>query len=564
MSFLGSFVVSVRDAVVRCAAVAAAAAVLLAAPAQARAEEHKDEKLGYSVVLPKKWVKRPIATNQRWVVAKFESEREFEDQDKNTGFWSRHRPWMDVVVIPLNLKKNTGTASVDEKTGAVVVDEAVPWTNLKEYLEETMQRTEGGFYFSKEEEAQVGGMKCLQYELTFDKLVDNPRRVWAWAYYTSDAIYGLVGESLIRFEEKLKPDLLAAFRSFRSFPRKGQLPTGETTGDDVVFRDSTLDDSTPEEQRNRRDEDFRRHLKKVKDSAGDGWIVRDSANFTAVSHADAKFTKEVLDHAEALRGWLDRNLGYLGTGYCGKLVLRVCADQDEYSALAQTGGWMSGRLEVLTYKDKEGWDENRMSSVNAGIWQAWMRDRNAELSWRMPMWISAGLSSLVGSARSKGGKVEFKAGLWDKERISVLEREGKLRKAADFFQMSSEELWRDFENHTQSEFFLRFLVAGAAQKNPRWKGVFADYMKAMIVAVDEDAAKRRKARREALKSDGDPAQGSGEPQSEEEEERMAKQRDLAWKDQERDFLLDLFRRVFGGWEQKDWDALTSSFWKELK
>jgi hypothetical protein len=73
--------------------------------------------------------------------------------------------------------------------------------------------------------------------MTFDKDIERPKKVYGWAFYTTDAIYGLVGESLTVLEDKIKPDILAAFKTFKAFPRTGGLPGGEHTGEDVVVKD---------------------------------------------------------------------------------------------------------------------------------------------------------------------------------------------------------------------------------------------------------------------------------------------------------------------------------------
>lgn len=544
-------------------AVVAAAAAALAVPASpARAEEHKDERLGYSVQFPKKWNKRPVASDERWVVAKFESDREFEASDPKGNFWLRHRPYLDVVVIPLSLEdRKGGTVSKDE-TGKVKVTLAAPWTDLKEYLEKNLSGSEGGFFFSQEEEATVNGLKVMQYEVTIEKLVDQPKKVWGWAWYTEDAIYGIVGESLIRFEDKVKPDLLACMKSFKAFPRKGVLPGAEHTGEDVVVvdRDEDVDDDTLQR---RREEAATRRLIRIKETLASDWTVKESKNFVAVSHSDAKYTKSVLDHAEALRGWLDENLGFVGSGYCGRVIIRVCADRDEYEAFTKTGGWSPERVEVTTYKDKEGWNEGQMTSLNYGIWSIWSRDRNQTLAWSSPAWISGGLSDLIGTAVSKGSKIEFRPSTWDKVQMATMRRDGKLLQAKSFFTMTSDTLWGEWANHQQASVFVRFLVVGGARKSAKFKGLFADYMRALVFEVDEREAASAKARKESEKAAKEKGADAG-PKSEEEEDRLIRERQQSWRKQEGEFLEKVLARACPGWTAKDWEALNSVYWKEYE
>lgn len=547
------------------AASAVVAAVIVAAPSPARAEEHKDEKLGYSFSYPRKWEKRPIAADETWIVAKFECDREFEDADPKLEFWTRHRPWLDVVVIPTAVSERKGGEVTTDPDGTTRIRLSAPWKDLKGYMEQKFQYAEGGFFFSKEEEQTVGGLRCMQYEVTFEKLTRSPRRVYAWAYYTTDAIYGFVGESLIRFEDKLKPDFLAAYRSFKAFPRKGALPNSEHTGDDVTIIDPEKDANTDAAtKKKRRDQKTGQRLARIKDTLASDWTVRESANFIAVSHSDAKYTKSILDHAEAVRGWLDDNLAFVGDGYTGKVILRICKDQDEYSAFQETGGWSGGGVEVTTYKDKEGWGAGSwgpVNSLNGGIYRIWMDDRHPGLRWSMPRWAETGLQSLVESAESKGRKIEFRPSLWDKVELAAARRDGKLATAKSFLTMTSEELWADYEISRQIDAFTRFLVVGSARRSAKWKNLFADYMKAVVFVLDEieaEAAKARKAAGEA------PPSAEDEPKTEEEEERQAKARQESGRSNEKQRTERVNARVFGDWTAKDWDALNAAYWKDIE
>lgn len=540
------------------------AAAVCGTSAPARAEEHKDERLGYSFTYPRKWLKRPVSVDGGWVVAKFESDREFEDSDPKLNTWTRHRPWIDVVTIPLKQAEKKGGTVEKGGDGEIRLRLTTPPKDLKEYLEKELPG-QGGFFFSKEDDVQVNGLRCVQYEVTFEKLVDTPKRVHAWAYYTEDAIYGFVGETLIKFEEKVKPDLMAAFKSFKAFQRTGALPGAETTGSDVVL--STGDDNLDDDMRKRkREERVMKRLARIKDSLGDDWTIKESEHFIAVSHADAKYTKQMLDHCENVRAWLDKNLGYVGTGYAGRIIIRICKDTVEDDALRKTAGWSGGGLEVLTYKDREGlsgWGP--FDFVNGGIFDIWLRDKNESLTWSMPSWISSGLRQLICTAESKGKSVEFRPATWDRVRIATQRRDGKLHPAKAFFTMTSQELWKDWETANQQEFFVRYLMVGNARKNPKFKNLLADYLKAVVFVIDEREAARVKAmKKEKEAAEGAEPPADDEPKDEkEEEERLRKQRE-EWGKDEKQFLDTVYQRVFSSWTVKDWEALNASYWKELE
>ena len=99
----------------RAAVAATAVLALVSGASPGRAEGWKDAKLGYSINAPRKWTKRPVATSGRFIVAKWESEKEYEDRDPKSWDGETHRPSLDVVVIPLSLgAQKGGTVEKDE------------------------------------------------------------------------------------------------------------------------------------------------------------------------------------------------------------------------------------------------------------------------------------------------------------------------------------------------------------------------------------------------------------------------------------------------------------------
>jgi hypothetical protein len=536
--------------------------VIVAVPRAARADAYKDEKLGFSVSSPSKWKQMPISTDDQWRVAEWQSPREFEDADTKTNSWTRQTPKLDVIIIPNSAADQKG-AEVQKDGDKVHIKMAAPWKDLKEYMDKKAQSDgPGGYYFSKDaEESKVGDVKVLFYEITFDKFTSTynnaPRKWYGWAFYGTDAIYGLVGEALVKFEDKVKPDLEAAVRSFKIFPRTGTLPGQAVTpngdGSDIVIKgDPSKEHLTDADLKKRRTDAFNQHLSKIKGSLAAGWKIKDSENFTAVTHCDDKFTKEVLDHAEALRAWLDTNLGFVGNGYAGKVVLRVCADENERAAMHDSMGYSWDRCEVVTGQDKNGWMDNKLSELNGGIYTIWMRDKNMQLAWSLPPWISSGLYACVSSAVSKGRKItDFKATTWDNVEMANMRRANKLLEARTFFTMDQDTMWKDWETHRQAEAFVRYLLIGNAHTNPKYKNVLADYIKNLVILLDEQ-------------HDAKGAAGaSDEPKTEEEE--AARQRALseAWKKEEQDTLKKLVEKTFPGWDDNAWKSFNAAYMKEL-
>lgn len=528
------------------------AAVALAAllPSTARADTHKDEKLGFSIVYPRKWKIMPVAADSRWLVARFQSHREYEHSDAKTNFWTRHEPKLDVVIIPLSAGEDRG-ATVKKTKDGVSISEAAPYRDLKEYMDKTL-RNEGGFHFSAEDEVEINGRKVMQYEVTIDKLARVPKRVWGWAYYGDDAIYGVVADSLMAHEDKIKPDIMKAFRSVKLFQRSGTLPSGERTGSDITLRGFDTDaDLTEEDIADRRDKGVDREVSRIVDGLPKDWTVKETKHFVIVSHADKRYTKEVARHCEAFRGWLDKKFDYLGSGHRGRVIVRICADSDERSNYLESKGWFSDTYEVVTYKDRDGWSDWAMESLNRGIWNIWFSDTNRDLAVGAPRWISSGLADVMERASSKGKKIEFKADTWDKSRINELRRDDKLLPASAFFNLTTAELWADWENGRQVEFFVNYLLVGAGSKG-KYKSVFPDYVKNLIVAMDEAGGDEEYIK--LLET---------VPKTEAEETELFRKRAEYWTNQERTMLDQLRERTFGDWAVKDWERLSAAYWKEL-
>jgi hypothetical protein len=520
----------------------------------AGAKAHKDEKHGFSIQPPKKWQSIPVSADEPFIVAKFHAERDYWPK-RNFGISSR--PVLKVVLIPLG----KGPHVVRRQLGGREVKIPNPYKDFRAYLEANAKGMfdRGGFFFSAEKETKLRGVRVIQYEITFDKLADCPRRVFGWAFYGEDCIYGVMGDCLIEWEKKLKPKILASMKSLRLIDRTGRLPwevDDRTTAEPADRKDQILDeDLTDAEFKTRRDARFETELKRIKEGLPKGWRVCKSKNFVAVTHADPRYTKKLLAHAEALRAWLDTKLGFIGSGYTGKVIIRICGDEQESSGYRDTLGWFSfGRIEVVTYKDKEGWGDWAMESLNRGIYNIWLREKNPQISRYAPSWLTTGLSGVVEDAKTKRGKVVFDGDTWDSVRMKELRRAGKLIPVRDFFDCSQEDLRSRDSYWGQSEAFVRFLLIGSGSKSPRFSPILPTYLKNLLFLVDEAAEGDSEFRKLIDK----------EPESEEEEDKLMRERSAAWNRDEKNRLTALHDRTFEGWTDSDWMKLDVAYLREVK
>ncbi|HKB15196.1 MAG TPA: hypothetical protein VKF62_03980, partial [Planctomycetota bacterium] len=209
-------------------AVALAALVAAIPPAQSAGGIHKDEELGFQIQVPKDWKAVPLAAGERWMVAKYVSNREYETKKE----WGPvHTPEMRVVLFPAEVAKDRGPKVKKKEDGtAIAVRFKSDYVDYKSYLE---KNSYGGYFFDKEEQTTVNGIPATCYEIKFEKLT-VPRRAVAWVFKGEDAEWAVHFEVLEDWWEKLSPEFLRSLKSFKFIPRKGSV-TARAGDDDLGF-----------------------------------------------------------------------------------------------------------------------------------------------------------------------------------------------------------------------------------------------------------------------------------------------------------------------------------------
>ncbi len=530
--------------------IAAGSLLLSLPPSPARAESYKDERLGYTFAFPSKWNQVPVDTGTT-LVARFSSNREYEWVDPAHRGWDHHRPSIDVVRFPVSppgAAAGAPPAAPPAAPGARP-EPAGPPKTFREYLDSSLSGRGGAGRLVAQDEATVNGLKVLRYEYSVPRQGGGERRVFAWEIATEDAVFGLVAEILAQEEKKLKPDIFQSFSTFRTVPRTGKPDAGGAGGAADAAKPASAD-LTPEEMKKRRQDATRQALDRIRLNLPPDWSVSESRNFVAVSHADPKFTRELLAHAEALRAWLEAEMGFVGSGYAGQVILRICASRQEHQAFLQGRGWNPAAPEVLTFKDRDGWLDWHLQELNREIARFWIRDKNDRLEWGLPEWLAWGIRDYVGRGKMKGGRMEFKADTWDSVEMKTMRRSDSLLKPRDFFTMTSADLWNFKGITVQDQFFVNFLLAGAASKSPKYRTVLTDYLKNIIFLLDTENL---------------PALPGGKaPQNEQEEMEALRVLRDQWRAKEPQVLDTLLQKTFPGWTDKDWDAFNGLYRQDLR
>ena len=507
-------------------------------PLQTRSGLHKDEELGFQMEMPKDWKKVPLAASEQWVVAKYMADRELVAKTELVS----HTPEVKVILFPAEVVKDRGVKVEKPKEGEVHLRFKNPYKDYKSYLKDNSY---GGYYVSKEEETTVNGLKATCLEIRFEKLT-VARRALAWVFKDEVGEWAVHFEALEDWWEKVSPEYARCLRSFKFIPRTRPSAAGAKSADDDFETLFEMKKSPPAERAAKRSELFDRELRTAIERLPSGWIRKKSANFHALSHVDDRYTTRILEQAEAITAWLGQNFSWVGDGIPGPAIVRICKDDDEYRAVAETSrdSFFRRSFELPTYKDV---DEGRQSfgvqNFNQGLVELWLHDKNPRLAWGMPPWVQLGISQFLMTASAKGGRLEFKPDEWEKELMREAEQKGRIARPRDLMVSGMQEISKTEHGWAQCGVFMRYLWTGPRSATTR--ELFKDYMKHFLAVLEEE----EKEEEAGMGKKGD------KPKTEEEEEARFRQRTQ----REKKRLEQVFLRAFGSWTEADWAAFDRSY-----
>ena len=131
---------------------------VIASPAFGQAGNyHTDKKVGYKVRAPKGWSQIPIKNEERWIVGKFLSKREYINED-GWGF----KPDMRVIIFPDSVTKDRGAkVTRDEASSTTIIEIKNPYKDYEDYLQKNYRG--GGWFVSLEKEQK--GKNDLEWTL---------------------------------------------------------------------------------------------------------------------------------------------------------------------------------------------------------------------------------------------------------------------------------------------------------------------------------------------------------------------------------------------------------------
>ena len=535
-----------------------------------KGDYHEDARFGFKIKPPKEWKGIPVPSGQSWVIGKYLSEKKYFYTEKGSYTYAFQPEMTIVAFVSEDLKKARRKTALDKAISDEAKQELAlqfatemesDFRDYKDYLTKTYSG--GGFYFSKEEPGDHDGMPTMVYEAKVEKgSSGGPKRILTWVYSLPDVDIAVGIEILDQDVDKLGSVLQSTFRSLKAIAREGEMPIQQGQIGNITIMLEDLGELTPEERKQKRLESQADARAKAIAGLADGWHHETIDGFLIVSHAEARFDKQVAEQARAVFDWLEKTFPFVGPGeYVRQPVIRVCKDFDEERSFR--GDEVSldfvGLSQEVTTNQESGGTRSFMGGLfNAFMTQYWFNDRDRELWVAMPAWLREGILHTVIDASPKNGKLDFYRGDWTAETLRTLVREERAKEPKELIYLtredfSGEDQEASFERSKQAQALVDYLLMGPGAKSSKTKGLLESY----IVNVKAVMAEIEQA------DEGEGEDEEEKPKTEAEEEAALKAERELWKARERQLLEEAGRRTFTGWTEKDWEDLARNYFKGI-
>ena len=522
---------------------------------------HEDGKKGFRVKVPEKWTTVPVQIDEKWIVAKFLSNRSYEAKSRNPGEGGEHKPLIQVIEFDDEARK---LRIDEEKRGdTTYMQKNAPYRDYKDYLKRNIGE---GWYIEKEEAATEAGVACTKYSVRIEKGASMKRRLITWVFRGEKGEFAVECEALEDHLEKLQPTMLATLKSFKLIPRTTIEATASYTGggggDAIWVKDRQQWRQLPIEERQRRRKRIEEErMEKMQKDLLPGWTAKRTKHYLVLSHADAKYTARIVEAVEAYRTWLEDSFDTVSDEYVMHGVIRVCADADEAATYLKgsnnSDSFNADNREVVTYQDKSegnagiGWGRLFM-----GMFDQYTYDKDALLYTYLPLWIHRGLHGYVASAKIKGGKLLIEP--TDEENNRIRES-GRADTFLPLKELMGPKLESEIKTSTDAERddYARLLAQGvrlvrffygSGSKEKALEGFVVDYMKRTITLAEQMDRDRRNRPAEA--------------NSEEEELKRTNETKTYWKRSRTDVIERIQKDQ--GWSEEVWSSLQKAFHEYLK
>jgi len=534
------------------------ATILLAAgllPSQGTLKRgvYEDPEKGFKVKVLSKWGQVPTQVDEKWIVAQFQSNKEYEGHHKLDDSYL-HKPLMRVIMFDHKvIKEKYQTVKAGETE---ITKLKLPYRDYPDYCKRNLNK--GGWFIHQEQKGRQGKLQVTRFQIKVEKGAQARLRYVCWVFHGQQADFAVEFEFLEHHVKKLQSRSMAPLRSFQFMARVTDASTGKEGQATPTEWDRDEWKALPLEERfKQRSMIEKRRAKKAIDSLPEGWIVQETKSFYVLSHAQKKYTARITAAAEACRTWLDRRLGRVNDEYVMMGVLRICKNYDEYRAYRQGSGdaFSAEDREVVAYEDRdEGNAGLNFGTMFYGLFNQYIYDKDKYLYRYLPVWLHWGLWDYFDTAVVKGKKMVFRPDDTEKEAFHDLRRRDAVKSARELMNMTYDDYAKGNKAklHMDEQFvnLLRFLEGpGKRHKLLRGRDFILEYMSASI-----DAAVKYKAENDETVS---------EAGSEEEEEAQATRQGEA-SSKRRTAILKMVNDKLCNWSDKEWDSLNKAYARYCK
>lgn len=532
----------------------------LVAPAVAQKGLYEDDKQGFRIKIPDKWTVVPVQIDEKWIVAKFLSNRSYETKSRDFTDYGEHKPLITIIRFSDEARKLR--VEEEKKGDTTYIAKNAPFRDYKDYLKRNLSE---GYYIDKETQDTEAGVPCTKFQVKIEKGATMKRRLTTWVFRGDDGEFAVEAEVLEDHYQKLEPQVLSALRSFKLIPRATDASSGPLTGGNgngssgglvadmwTKDREQWRKLSASERQTRRKQVEEQRMALVTKDIPA-GWTVKRTKRYLVLSHGDMKFTNRLVDAAEAFRGWLEDEFSDVSDEYVMQGVIRVCADYDEARAYLKGSSnydsFNADDREVVSYQDKgEGNSGTSYGRLFAGLMDQYLYDKDSYLYSNLPMWLHSALYTYVSASKAKNGKLTLEPDDWENDMIREAERNNAFMPLKEIMGVKGEDRDVKREFWAQAARLLRF-IEGPGKKRPELKGFLVTYMKETIKAAETlDANGGNRLRNDA--------------KTEEEEEQQAKDRSNYWK-KRRTAIMEMIDKQLN-WSDETWASLEKAFHDYMK
>ena len=544
----------------------------LAVSHEPASEKHRDPRHGFEVTIPKGFDQVPIQSSEPWIIAKFLSDKKEFFTDPTTKYTYESQPeitivrFLDPEIFKDHLeemaKREVEKKKSQEKGAKEDEDEAVFDLGLKPYegYLDYMKRNYKGFFVEEEEEGEHRGLPVTKYVLN----LQDTERICAWEFKTDIAKIAVEYQGLAKTADKSQRTVDRLMKSFKAIDRTESLNLSSFSGEWVsaLF----MDNLTQEERNNRRKQLEESAWTKATTDLPDEWETYEIDGVRVLSRVDKKHATKVVDRILAIYGWLEETFPEVGKGeYVRRPIVRVCEDEEEYRSfrrgtfdLQSFLASVSTDIEIVTYKSDFGAASWVWSQINTEAMRQWFSDRDRDLTFALPPWLTLGLAGMLEGADVRGGKLKF--GQSDLEMFLMVEakQQDSFLPAHGLLTMSTDRLVktlqdREYGPYVQCTALARYLLDGKGARSKETKDAVPRYLSGLRQVLDQIETESEK----------DGKAPDKKPANEEEEQQLAKARREAFKSREARILEYCLEATFVDWEDKDWESFDRAFQKSL-